>query len=150
MLVRWALALLHLLGLGIGLGAIWARARALARMRTDSGAMSQTLTADSWWGVSALVLIGTGLWRLLAGVEKETSYYLGNRVFWVKMILLALILLLEIRPMITLIRWRIGRARNQSLDLSAAGGLSRVSYLQTGALVLMVAAATALTRGFFQ
>ncbi len=112
--------------------------------------MSQALTADSWWGVSALVWIATGLWRLLAGTEKATAYYLGNPVFWTKMGLLLLILALEVLPMVTLIRWRVGLAKGQSVDLSGAGLLARISYVQTGVIVLMVAAATALARGFFQ
>ena len=150
MLIRWALAVLHLMGLGVGLGAIWARARGLERIQAQRAVMPQVLAADSWWGVSALVWIGTGLWRLLAGTEKATAWYLGNPVFWTKMGLLLLILVLELLPMVTLIRWRVGLAKGHPVDLSGAGLLARISYLQTGLIVLMVAAATALARGFFQ
>ena len=37
MFVRWLFAWLHLLGLGIGLGAVWARARAFGRPLDTAG-----------------------------------------------------------------------------------------------------------------
>jgi putative membrane protein len=92
-------------------------------------------------------LISTGLWRLLAGLEKGTGYYLQNHVFLTKMALLALVLLLEIRPMITLIRWRKTVARGQAPDTTAAPLLARISFVQCGLIVLMVFAAAAMARG---
>jgi putative membrane protein len=91
--------------------------------------------------------ISTGLWRLLAGVEKGTSYYLQNHIFLTKMALFLVIVILEIRPMVTLIRWRRLIAAGQSLDTSAARGLSSISFVQAGVIVLMVFAATAMARG---
>jgi Predicted membrane protein (DUF2214) len=88
-MVRWLLAAVHLLGFGIGLGAVWARARSVASRPLDQPALRRTFAADSWWGVSALLLIGSGLWRLLVGTEKPTGYYLLNHVFYTKMALLA-------------------------------------------------------------
>ncbi|MBI2002932.1 MAG: DUF2214 family protein [candidate division NC10 bacterium] len=81
--------------------------------------------------------------------EKGASYYLHNPVFYVKMGLLVAVLLLEIRPMATLIRWRIGVRRGASIDASPAPALARISQIQAGLVVLMVFAATALARGFF-
>ncbi len=105
--------------------------------------------ADNLWGLAALLWIATGLLRAFAGLEKGTSYYLHDRVFYIKMSLLVVILLLEIWPMTTLIRWRIGVRRGATLDLGVASALARVSRIQAGLVVLMVFAATALARGFF-
>jgi putative membrane protein len=62
--------------------------------------------------------------------------------------LLAAILLLEIGPMITLIRWRVQVGRGQPPDTHTAARLSRISVLQAVLVVLMVLAATAMARGY--
>jgi putative membrane protein len=146
MMLRWLLAALHLLALGIGLGAIWVRARGL-RSELDVQALRRIFHADAAWGVAAALWISTGLWRLLGGLEKGTSYYLQNHMFLTKMGLFLLILILEIWPMVTLIRWRRLVAAGQSLDTSAARRLSNISFVQAGLVVLMVFAATAMARG---
>ena len=146
MTARWLAASLHLLALGIGLGAVWARGRAL-RSSLDAGALRQVFLADTLWGLAAVLWISTGLWRLLAGLEKGTGYYLQNHLFMTKMALLALVLLLEIRPMITLIRWRKTVSRGEAPDTRAAPLLARISFVQAWLIVLMVFAATAMARG---
>ena len=148
MILRWVVASLHLLALPLGLGAVWARNRALLRAR-ETHDLGRIFVADNLWGLAAALWIGTGLLRAFAGLEKGTSYYLHDRVFYIKMGLLVVILLLEIWPMTTLIRWRIGARRGATLDLSAAPVLARISRIQAGLVVLMVFAATALARGFF-
>jgi putative membrane protein len=143
---RWLAASLHLLALGIGLGAVWARGRIL-RSSLDTRSLRQAFLADSLWGLAAVLWISTGLWRLLAGLEKGTGYYLQNHVFLTKMALLALVLVLEVRPMITLIRWRAAVSRGEAPDTAKAGLLARISFVQVGLIVLMILAATAMARG---
>ncbi|HEU4699385.1 MAG TPA: DUF2214 family protein [Gemmatimonadales bacterium] len=147
MTLRWSLAALHLLALGVGLGAVWARGRAL-RGPLDREGAARVLAADAWWGVAALVWIATGLWRLLAGTEKATAYYVGNHLFWGKMALLALILVLELRPMLVFIGWRRRLARGTMPDPAGAGALARISVAQAVLVVLMVVAATGMARGY--
>ena len=143
---RWLAASLHLLALGIGLGAVWARGRAL-RSSLDAENLRQVFFADTFWGLAAVLWISTGLWRLLAGLEKGTGYYLQNHLFLTKMALLGLVLLLEIRPMITLIRWRKTVSRGEAPDTRAAPLLARISFVQAWLIVLMVFAAAAMARG---
>jgi putative membrane protein len=145
--LRLVLATVHLLALGFGLGAIWARARAL-RARLDLDGLRRVFYADTWWGIAALLWIGTGLWRLFGGLEKGTAYYLHNHAFFAKMGLLGLILILEVWPMITLIRWRVRVQAGELPDTGAAGQLSRISVLQAALVVLMVFAAVAMARGY--
>lgn len=146
-MVRWLLAAVHLLALGIGLGSVWARARLLGGPTLDGPTLRRALAADAWWGIAAVLWVGSGLWRLLAGTEKPTAYYLGSHAFWTKMALFAAILVLESRPIVTLGAWRRLLARDETPDLRAAPGIARTSYVQAVLVILMVLAATAMARG---
>lgn len=146
-MVRWLLAAVHLLALGIGLGSVWTRARLLSAPTLDGPTLRRALAADVWWGVAAILWVGSGLWRLLAGTEKTTAYYLGNHAFWTKMALFAAILVLESTPIVTLGAWRRHLARGETPDLRAAPGMARTSYIQAVLVILMVLAATAMARG---
>jgi putative membrane protein len=150
-MLRPLLAIVHLLALGIGLGAVWARARALGERPFDRGSLRRVFAADGWWGLAAVLWISTGLWRLLAGTEKATSYYLANEVFLAKMGFLAAILLLELWPALTLVRWRRKAARSGaswSPDSSSAARLRAISYLETVIVIAMVCAAALMARGY--
>lgn len=146
-MTRWLLASLHLLALGVGLGAAWSRGRLLSS-RLDAAALRSVFVADMWWGIAAVLWISTGLWRLLAGTEKTTMYYVQNHLFLTKMGFFALILALEIRPMTTLMKWR-GRVRaGEQPDTERAGTLARISFAQAGLVALMVFLAAAMARGY--
>jgi len=147
-MLRWLVASVHLLALPLGLGAIWARSRALAGGPSPTS-LSRILLADNLWGLAAALWIVTGLLRVFGGFEKGSSYYLHDRAFLVKMALLGAILLLEVWPMVTLIRWRMHARRGGVVDTTAAPALARISRIQAGLVVLMVFAATALARGLF-
>ena len=147
-MLRWLLAASHLLALGVGLGAVWVRGRALQQSLDTATAFRRVFTADAAWGVAALLWIGTGVWRLFGGYEKGTAYYLQNHVFWTKMGLLELVLILELGPMVTLIGWRRQVGTGKLPDPSSARRMARVSFLQAGLIVLMVLAATAMARGY--
>jgi putative membrane protein len=147
MAIHWLLAALHLIALGIGLGAVWARAQAL-RSQLDATGLRRVFYADTWWGIAALLWITTGLIRAFGGFEKGSAYYLHNHWFWAKMALLVLILVLEVSPMITLIRWRVQLQRGHQPDTSVAARLSKISVVQAALVVLMILAATAMARGY--
>lgn len=146
MLTYWLVATLHLLALGLGLGAVWTRARTL-RAPLDAPALRRVFYADAFWGVAALIWISTGLLRAFGGLEKGTAYYLASSAFWIKMALLGLILVLELWPMAALVRWRIRQARGEAVDTRRARLFGAISYVQAGLVVAMVLAATAMARG---
>jgi putative membrane protein len=151
-MLRLALAWIHLLALGIGLAAVWARASALSAA-SDASPLKRAFTADAWWGIAAGLWLITGLWRFAAGTEKDTGYYMSNHVFFAKMGLFLLILALEIYPMVTLIRWRARMRRDgSSVDItvlrSSAARISTISYLQCALVIAMVLAAAAMARGY--
>jgi len=145
---RLLLAWSHLLALGLGMGGVWARARALhdsLRNPEDPRALRRAFVGDSWWGIAALLWLVTGLWRLLAGTEKSTSYYLANHAFHLKITLFLAILGLEVWPMLTLIRWRRGRAAPNARDV---GRIEVISYVECALVVAIVFAATSMARGY--
>lgn len=147
MFSRWLLAALHLAALGIGFAAIWTRATSLRDLARAPN-YRRLFAADAVWGLAAILWIGTGLLRAFGGFEKGSDYYLQNHLFWTKMALLGGVLLLELKPMTTLIRWRINQRGGGALDLSAASTLARISYAQAALILAMVLAATAMARGF--
>jgi len=130
----------------MSVASVMARARGF-RGTLDAAGLRRVLSADNVWGLSFVVSVTTGLWRLLGGIEKGTDYYLGNPVFHAKLGLLGLILALEIWPMVTLIRWRIALGRGQPVNTTNARAFARISTLQAVLVVLMVFAGTAMARG---
>lgn len=147
MTLRWLLASFHLLALGIGLGAVVVRGLAL-RSRLDGPSLRWVFGADAAWGVAALLWLGTGLWRLLGGIEKGTAYYFQNHAFLTKMGLFAIIFALELWPMMTLTAWRRRSSRGQLPDTTAAPLLARISFWQAGLIVVVVLLAAAMARGY--
>src|ERR1051325_5636529 len=132
MTLRWLLAAGHLLALGVGLGAVWARGRALAG-ELDAAELRRAFHADTWWGVAAILWIGTGLARAFGGFEKGRFYYLHNRFFWAKMGLQAAVIVREMGAMIALIHW----PRAGLPYIRAASRYAQISFIQAGLVVLM-------------
>ena len=137
---------LHLLALGLGLPGVFLRGRALARPLDQAG-LRRLFAADTVWGISALLWIGTGLMRAFGGLEKGSQFYLASPLFWVKMGLLGAILLLEVWPMITFIRWRISHSRGAALDTTRSRYLFLINQLQLSLVVVMVFLASFMSRG---
>ena len=146
MTTKYLFAVFHLLGLAIGLAAVYARWRALRHTKTEAD-IPAVLEADSWYGLAALIWIGTGLMRAFGGLEKGTEHYLGDHWFLGKMTLFLIVLCLEIKPMATFMGWRAARGRKAPVDLSGTRTLATLTLLQLPLLVLMVFMAAAMARG---
>lgn len=152
-MLRVTLAALHLIALGIGLGAVWMRATALRAVDRDRSALRRAFGADAVWGIAALLWISTGLWRLFAALEKAPDYYWRNVLFHTKMGLLVVVLLLEVWPMITLIRWRMASGGRGSMPSGGrlavtARRIASISNVQAVLIVLMVLTAVGMARGY--
>ncbi len=137
---------LHVLALAIGLPSVWWRGRAL-KGRLDTEGLRQLFVADSLWGIAALLWIVTGLLRAFGGLEKGTEFYLHSPLFWVKMALFACVLMLEIWPMLTFIRWRGQLRRGQAPDTSRARTFYVLNHVEMGIVVVMVFVASLMARG---
>ena len=136
------LSALHLLGLGVGLGAVFARGRAFQARDLEAA-----LYADNWWGLAAMLWLSTGLFRAFGGLEKGTTFYLANPMFHAKLGLLLLLALLELYPMVTLLRWRIQQARGEQPELAPMGRFLVINRVETAGIVAMVFLAALMARG---
>ena len=150
-MLRLALAGLHLIALGLGLGAVLARGTALRDIGAP-GSLRRAFRADTTWGIAFGLWLVTGLWRLFGETEKSIGYYMTNHAFFAKMGFLAVILALEVWPMITLIRWRAATARGTPpesvADVARARRIATISHVQATLVALMVFAAAAMARGY--
>ena len=140
-------AALHFLALGIGLPSIYLRGRAL-KGRLNAEGLRRLLAADTVWGVAAALWIVTGLLRAFGGLEKGTAFYLSSSLFWTKMILFVLVVVLEIWPMLTFIRWRREVRRGRTPDTSRAPTLYVVTHAEMALIVVIVFVASFMARGF--
>ena len=141
------LSALHLFALALGLSAIYLRGRALRGPLDDAG-LRRLFTADNVWGVAAALWLVTGLLRAFAGFEKGSAFYLGSVMFWAKMALFLAIVLLEIRPMLTLIGWRRIVARGGRPDTSPARRLYVITHVEMALAAVTVFIAAFMARGF--
>jgi putative membrane protein len=137
---------LHLLALAMGLPSVFLRGRALEG-RLDRDGLRRVFAADTVWGIAAALWLATGLLRAFAGLEKGSAFYLASHLFCLKMALFVVIVLLEIRPMVTLIRWRAAVRGGGTPDISAARALYRVNHVELALVVMMVFVASFMARG---
>jgi putative membrane protein len=137
---------LHLLALALGLPAVFLRGRAL-KGPLDADGLRRLLAADNVWGIAAVLWIVTGLLRAFGGLEKGADFYLHSPLFWTKMALFLVVLLLEIRPMATFIRWRMRLGRGEAIDTSAVRALYTLNHVELAIVVVMVFVASLMARG---
>ena len=138
---------LHVLALAIGLPAVFLRGRAL-KGRLDAEGLGRLFAADTAWGVAAVLWLATGLLRAFGGLEKGTTFYLGSHLFWTKLVLFGVVVLLEIWPMVTFIRWRRQTGHRHTPDVSSARALAHVNHLEMAVVVVIVFVAAFMARGF--
>lgn len=140
-------AVLHLICLPMGIGALLMRAWATADTQSNRD-LKRLFLWDNVYGVIALVWIGTGLYRAFGGTDKGSAYYLGNHVFWLKILLITALLVVELRPMILFVRWRIHSRRGAiTVDDSLRQQLLRRHAIEFVLLIGIVVCASTMARG---
>ena len=147
MLSQWILAAVHLFAFALAFWAVLTRGTVFSQLSAGTGEVKRVLLADNLWGLSALTLLITGAMRAFGGYEKGSDYYLHQPLFHLKMTLFLLILLMELAPMITLIKCRIASSRGAALDSGRAKLYARISHVEALLLILMMVAATGMARG---
>ena len=150
MIARASLSALHVLALALGLGAVFARGLRLRELRREPGsseARRRLLVADNLWGLAALLWIVTGLGRAFGRLEKMPDFYLRNGFFWVKMALFAAVLALEIRPMVTFLRWRFAARGGTTPPPANLGTLIALNDAEVAIVCVIPFAAALMARG---
>jgi len=144
------IAFAHLLGVVLAVPTVLARGLLLRRAHVDTRSKDLALHIDGWWGLSALVVLPTGLYRVFT-LGKGVSFYVNNPYFLAKMAVFGLVFALELWPMIVLIQERIVMRRGASiLTERRARAFAIVSFLQTALLVVALFCATMMARGVGQ
>ncbi len=151
-MLRSLIASLHYLSLGIGMGAVFARGLAIRRLQRDGvtrPGLSSLFFADNFWGIAALLWVGTGLARAFGGLEKGTSFYIHNPMFHLKMGLFLIVGAVEVAPMIRFIRWRtdLKGAREISVPANVLSRYRFTNDLQLTLIVVMIFVASLMARG---
>lgn len=137
------LATIHLYGLVVALPSLFRRGLALHRLVHEPTAIDGVFAADRWWGLGSLLLLLTGLIRF----ARSPAYYLVSGAFQLKMALFIAISVVELWPMITLIRWRIQLRGGQPIDTSASRHFWKLNALQIALVAAIPFIASMLARG---
>ena len=145
MVIAALLSAIHILTLALGVGAVFARGRALARPLDDAG-WTRLLAADNAWGIAALLWIASGLGRVFYG-GKEPAFYWGNGLLWVKLALFGIVFLLELTPMTTFIRVRRARSRHTALPRFSIDVYRRINNAELALVITIVFVAAFMARG---
>jgi putative membrane protein len=139
------LSAIHVLTLGLGLGGVFVRGRALAG-RLDEDGWKRLLAADNAWGAAAALWIASGLGRVFFG-GKEPGFYWRNGFFWVKLALFGAVVVLELAPMITFVRVRAARRRGGPLPRFSVEAYRRINAVEVAMVVTIVFVAAFMARG---
>lgn len=147
------LSAVHIWAFALGLGGVFFRGYFLKLLRSHPEAqalhLKKVFLADNVWGVAALLWLVTGLLRAFAGYEKGTEFYLQSTLFWVKMALFAGIFIMEIYPMWTLIKWRLGkREHGFVVPAQTLSTLIRLNTAETHITLLIPLVAAFMARGY--
>lgn len=120
----------------------------LIQTKENPEVLKSLFFADNCWGLSVCFLIGSGIYRAFGGLEKGTTYYMQSHVFWLKMSMVVLILLLESIPMTYLIRWRIATAKKKEIEtFLVLPTLRKINHLEILFMALIPFAASLMARG---
>jgi putative membrane protein len=96
-------AWLHFLAMGIGVGLLLAE-HWLCRRMPDRAQVKFLGQVDLGYQLALIASLATGLARLLY-YGQDPAYYLANRLFWLKIGIFAMIVVVAVGPTLQYIRW---------------------------------------------
>lgn len=129
--------------------AIFAAEFALLRPGIESKRLGQLGALDGAYGATAGLVIIVGIIRVIFGAA-GWEYYVGNWVFWAKMIAFLGVGLASIPPTIAIARWRKTAKADAGFTpvASEVSSARRFLYLEAGLLVFIPSFAAAMARGY--
>ena len=124
------------------------QARSKARSAVNAAMVERLAKIDAVYGLSAMLVLGTGLARVFWGV-KGSGWYWANPLLYVKLGMFAAIGLLSIRPTLQFLRWRKAlRAAGTLPDEVAVRQVRRLVMVQAHLIPVVPLAAVFLARGY--
>ncbi|MBU1304972.1 MAG: DUF2214 family protein [Alphaproteobacteria bacterium] len=129
--------------------AIVAAEFALLRPGISGVRLHQLATVDRYYGIAAVLVLAAGIGRVFLG-RTDASYYLGNHVFWGKMMLFLAVGLLSVQPTMAFLNWS-RRLKSDPGFAPSAGAIAksrRFIHLQVIGLALIPLFAAAMARGY--
>lgn len=129
--------------------AIFAAEFALLRPDIEGRRLGQLGALDGAYGATAGLVIIVGIIRVIFG-SAGWEYYVGNWVFWAKMIAFLGTGLASIPITIAVARWRKAAKGDGGFvpDAGEIAGARRFLFLQAGLLVFIPSFAAAMARGY--
>jgi putative membrane protein len=124
--------------------AIFAAEFALLRPGIEGKRLNQLSKIDGAYGAVAGLVVVVGIIRVIFG-GAGWEYYVGNWVFWAKMVAFLGVGLLSIPPTMAIIRWRKAGTAPADTDVNTA---RRFLYLEAALLIFIPAFAAAMARGY--
>ncbi|MGP1384375.1 MAG: DUF2214 family protein [Thainema sp.] len=125
-------AYLHYLGFMLAFGALVIENQTLKKDLNLADAW-RVLTADAIYGLSATVILITGILRVLY-FGKGTEYYLNSPVFYIKVGLFIIVSLLSIYPTFSFLSW-VKDLRNGKCPSLELPQVQRLNWLIRGELI---------------
>jgi len=147
MLVDLLLAIAHFL-LVFAIVTVLAMELMLLKPGLAGAALEKLGRVDAIYGGAATLLVLAGFGRVFLGL-KGSGFYVGNPVFWAKIIAFAALGLLSIQPTMRILAWRKAAKANPSFQPSPGeiAGVRRLVHAETAMLVLVAILASMMARG---
>lgn len=103
---------------------------------------------DRWYGITAGLVIVTGLCRMFFGL-KGTAFYVHNPIFWTKLGLFVVVALLSIAPTVAYLKWgaRTGPDGSIALETREFERIRGFLWAQVAVFVFIPLCATLMARG---
>jgi putative membrane protein len=112
-------------------------------------ALKRVAAVDLYFGIVAAAVVVFGVLRVIYGA-KGYEYYIGNHVFWLKMLLFVIIGLLSVAPTMRYLAWGRSLRANASFRPEIAD-IRRVKlfiHIEATLFLLIPIAAAAMARGY--
>ena len=148
MLTDFILASLHHVAVFALMGLIVAEL-VIVSPEMNARALKRVAAIDLYFGVVAAIVVVFGVLRVIYGA-KGYEYYIGNHVFWTKMLLFVIIGLLSIAPTQRYLAWG-RRLRADAAFRPEAADIRRVKlfiHIEATLFLLIPIAAAAMARGY--
>ncbi|OLP17889.1 hypothetical protein BST81_12580 [Leptolyngbya sp. 'hensonii'] len=140
-------AYLHYLGFMLAFGALVVEGQTLKQNLSLEEAW-RVVTADAVYGLSATMVLITGILRVLY-FGKGTEYYLSSSAFYIKVGIFVVVSLLSLYPTFSFVSWirDLRHGQSPSLELPQTQRLSWMIRGELVGLILIPLFAAAMARG---